>query len=238
MTLFWNPIKFLSLILLTACAGQAKNETFSPAAPPPPLASEGAIALSPDQIEQLKKAQALREEGLKLLYSKDPRVKNPRKAYDILLESANLGDPLAMDSMGGFHAAGMNGVERSCAKAMSWFEKSAAAGYGLAANNLAYLYVTCEDKKLRDASKAEMILKLMFSSNPSLLAVLDTYAALHALQGNFKLATSSMETVIELQELIESNPERIDESKKALALYKKKRTLDASYDAKPEVSEP
>jgi TPR repeat protein len=230
-------IALFSFLALAACSSQEKKyePVYSQApAPPPP----GAPTLSAEQIERLKKAQELREEGLKLLYSKDPRVKNPRKAYDVLLESAKMGDPLGMDSVGGFHASGMAGVKKDCAEAMSWFERSAAAGYGLAANNLAYLYVTCEDKKLRDAGKAEAIMKLMFASNPSLLAVLDTYAAMHALQGNFKLASSAMEVVIELQELIEGNPERIDESKKALALYRKKKTLDASYSAKPETNDP
>jgi|GEM_PF-5456778 len=233
-----------SLFLLAACSGQQpKQDSVSTAAPAPaqapaPQGNDAVQTLTPEQIAQLRKAQELREEGLRMLYAKDPRVKNPRGAYDKLLESANLGDPLAMDSVGGFHASGMAGVEKSCLKAMQWFERSAAAGYGLAANNLAYLYVTCNDKKLRDASKAELILKMMFASNPSLLAVLDTYAAMHAQQGNFKLAADSMEVVIELQELIESNPERIDESKKALALYKKKKTLDGAFDAKPEVNEP
>ena len=234
---------FGSLFLLFACSGQQKK--FEPVHTQVPTVqaheaqgNDAVHAIPPEQLEQLKKAQELREEGLRLLYSKDPRVKNPRAAYDKLLESAKLGDPLAMDSVGGFHASGMAGVEKSCGKAMQWFERSAAAGYGLAANNLAYLYVTCADKKLRDATRAEMILKMMFASNPSLLAVLDTYAALHAQQGHFKLAADSMELVIELQELIESNPERIDESKKALALYKKKKTLDSSFDAKPEISEP
>ena len=227
------------LLVLSACASQDKKgyePVYSQA--PPPAQTTGVKPLSEDEVKQLQKAQELREEGLKLLYSKDPRVKNPKKAFELLLESANLGDPLAMDSVGGFYASGTAGAERSCAKAMQWFERSAASGYGLAANNLAYLYVTCDDKKLRDPNKAEMILKLMFTTNPSLLAVLDTYASLLAQQGNFKKAVSAMDTVIELQELIESNPERIDESKKALALYKKKKTLDSSFDAKPELNDP
>lgn len=230
------------LLLLPACASQKKAyEPVYQQAPPPAPASglnNGPRPLKPEEIEQLRRAQELREEGLKHLYAKDPRVKDPKKAYDLLLEAANLGDPLAMDSVGGFHASGMAGVERSCSKAMEWFEKSASAGYGLAANNLAYLYVTCDDKKLRNPEKAEMILKVMFASNPSLLAVLDTFASTLAQQGKFKLAANAMEVVIELQEMIESNPERIDESKKALALFRKKKTLDSSFDAKPELSHP
>ena len=164
-------------------------------------------------------------------------MKNPKLAFEKLLESANLGDPLAMDSVGGMYSSGQGGAEKSCAKAMTWFERSASAGYGLAANNLAYLYVTCDDKKLRDPAKAETILKLMFANNPSMIAVLDTYAALLADQGSFKEAAAAEQTVIQMQEMIESNPERIDESKHALALYKKRKKLESGFDAKPETNQ-
>lgn len=202
-----------------------------------PQENESVRALTPEQIKQFQEAQALREDGLRLLYAKDPRVKNPKRAFEKLLAAAKLGDPLAMDSVGGIYSSGMAGAEKSCAKAMEWFERSAASGYGLAANNLAYLYVTCDDKKRRDASRAEAILKMMFVNNPSMIAVLDTYGALLAEQGNFKQAASTMQVVIDLQELIESNPERIDESKKALALYKKRRRLETGFDAKPETDQ-
>ncbi|MGZ3659053.1 MAG: tetratricopeptide repeat protein [Bdellovibrionota bacterium] len=239
--------KLLLLAAVFAAAGCAHSKPTpapAPAAPAPladspaPLDGDGVKALSAEQLAQFQKAQALREEGLRLLYAKDPRVKNPQKAFEKLLEAAKLGDPLAMDSVGGMYSSGQAGAERSCARAMEWFEKSAASGYGLAANNLAYLYVTCDDKKRRDPEKAETILRLMFANNPSMIAVLDTYAALLAEQGNFKTAASTMQVVIELQELIESNPERIDESKHALALYRKHKKLAVGFDAKPETDQP
>jgi hypothetical protein len=120
---------------------------------------------------------------------------------------------------------------------MPWFERAAASGYGLAANNLAYLFVTCDDKTLRDPAKAETILRLMFANNPSMIAVLDTYAALRAEQGSFRDAARTMEVVISLQELIDSNPERIDESKQALALYRKHKKLKTGFGAKPETEQ-
>jgi TPR repeat protein len=210
----------------------------SPVATPPNESADPLKNLTPEQVEQIQRAQALREEGLRLLYAKDPRVKNPALAFQKLLEAAKLGDPLAMDSVGGLYSSGQAGLVRSCAKAMEWFERSAASGYGLAANNLAYLYVTCDDKKRRDTEKAETILKLMFANNPSMIAVLDTYATLLAEQGTYAAASSVMQAVISLQELIESNPERIDESKKALSLYQKHKKLPAGFDAKPETAQP
>jgi TPR repeat protein len=235
----------LAALLATACAH--KPTAPAPAAPAKisPEATPGAAEtpangpqqLTPEQIALIQKAQALREDGLRLLYAKDPHVKDPKKAFAKLQEAANLGDPLAMDSLGGMYSSGLGGTERSCAKAMQWFERSAASGYGLAANNLAYLYVTCDDKKLRDSAKAETIMHLMFANNPSMIAVLDTYAALLAEQGSFKEAANAEQVVINLQELIESNPERIDESKHALALYKKRKKLESGFDAKPETEQ-
>lgn len=229
----------LAALAFTACS-HAKPAPVAPlpaATAPAPQGNDAVKPLTAEQIEQLQRAQALREEGLRLLYAKDPRVKSPKEAFAKLLDAANLGDPIAMDAVGGIYSSGIAGEKRSCAKAMEWFERSAASGYGLAANNLAYLFVTCDDKKLRDPEKAESILRLMFANNPSLIAVLDTYAALLAEQGSFKQAATTEQVVIDLQELIESNPERIDESRHALKLYQKKKKLQAGFDIKPETSQ-
>ena len=155
----------ISLVLAGCSHSKAKPESSSPAAAAPVSAPSESMQkpLSQDQIEALHKAASLREEGLRVLYAKDPRVKNPKKAFELLLEAANLGDPLAMDSVGGFYSSGQGGAEKSCSKAMEWFEKAATSGYGLAANNLAYLYVTCSEKKKRDPAKAEAILRMMFA---------------------------------------------------------------------------
>lgn len=230
----------LSLVLaaalaLVACARAPAKPADAPAPTAAPALPPG---LSAEDLTRLQRAQALREEGLELLYAKDPRVKNPKKAYEKLLESAKLGDPVAMDSVGGFHTSGLAGVEKSCPIALEWFEKSAAAGYPLAANNLAYLLVTCREKSRRDAAKAEQILRVIFQGNPSLIALLDTYAALLAEQGNFKLAASTMELVVDLEELTDTNPERIDEAKNTLRLYRKKKKLDATLEAEPHVFRP
>lgn len=235
------PILFVVSTALAACSHQqavsSRPVAISPGGPPAPQPGEMMKAPTPEQIQQFQKAQGLREEGLRLLYAKDPRMKNPKLAFEKLMEAANLGDPLAMDSVGGIYSSGLAGVEKSCPKAMEWFERAASSGYGLAANNLAYLYVTCADKKLRDPDKAESIMHLMFVNNPSMIAVLDTYATLLAEQGSFKQAAATMQVVIDLQEMIDANPERIDESKHALALYKKNKKLDVGFDAKPETDQ-
>lgn len=218
------------LLALTACSHAKPTPTAE--IPPIPITVGGIIS---GEERKSQESAELREEGLRLFYSKDPRVKNPALAFKKLLEAAEQGDPPAMDAIGGIYASGSAGVKKSCAKAIEWFERAASSGYGLAANNLAYLYLTCDDKKLRNPEKAEQILKITFASNPSMIAVLDTYGALLAEGGNFDQAAATMKVVIDLQELIEANPERIDESKQALALYKKKKKLPVGFDAKPEM---
>lgn len=200
------------LPFLLGCAHQPPaGDPATPSAPVAPAA------------ERMREAAAYREKGMELLYAKDPRVKNPAKAFELLQKSAELGDPVAMDSLGGFYGLGLAGVPRDCRKAMEWFEKSAAAGYGLAANNLAFLYLTCPDKSLRNTEKAEEIMRTVFASNPTLPAVLDTYAALLATQGEFAKAIATMKVVIDLEDLIGLNPEQIDEAKTTLAIYQKHR---------------
>lgn len=212
-----------TVLLLTACASAPK-----------PGANAGAdMPDSGAHSEAMLRALKLRAEGSDLLYSKDPKIKDPVKAYDRFLEAANLGDPVSMDQLGGFHSTGLAGKEKSCKLALEWFEKAAGLGYELAANNLAYTLVTCEDKKLRDSQRAEDVMQFLFGRNQSFLAILDTYAAVLAEQGNFPLAAKTMDTVIDIAELIKASTERIDEFKHARSLYAKKKTIAPGKEADP-----
>ncbi|MGE3262995.1 MAG: hypothetical protein AB7K68_14535 [Bacteriovoracia bacterium] len=216
----------VALFALTACSHKSpKAETPLVVAPIAPLPS-------PDE-EQAKKIAALHAEGVEMLYSKDPRVKNPAKAFEKLSEAAELGDAPSMDLVGGFYATGMAGIEKSCSKAMNWYEKSAEGGYPLAFNNLAYMLVTCEDKLLRDADRAESIMKFLFQHQPNIVALLDTYATVLAEQRDFKQASQTMETVIDIQKFMDDNPERIDQAQEALKLFKKGKKLSVSFETAP-----
>ena len=57
------------------------------------------------------------------------------------------------------------------------------------------------------------------------------------IERDFKGASAAMQVVVSLEDLIESNPERIDESKRALALYRKHKKLSVGFDPKPELPE-
>jgi TPR repeat protein len=216
-------LSFCALLALSGCAHKKAKDPQITALPAP---------ISP-MAEQSRKAAALHAEGVDMLYSKDPRVKNSKKAFEKLTEAATLGDAPSMDLVGGFYATGMAGVEKSCSKAMNWYEKSAEAGYPLAFNNLAYMLVTCEDKLLRDADRAESIMKFMFQNQPNIVALLDTYATVLAEQRDFKQATQTMETVIDIQKFMDDNPERIDQAQQALDLFKKNKKLSVSFEAGP-----
>ncbi|MCO5142511.1 MAG: hypothetical protein M9962_05415 [Oligoflexia bacterium] len=209
----------LSLFIFSACAA---NQTIS---------KETASATNPEAKEKI---EFLRMKGFELFYSKDPSVKDPKKAFEYFLEAANLGDPVSMDQVGGYYSSGTAGIEKSCAKAIEWFDKSASLGYPYALNNLAYLLVTCEDKKLRDPKRAEEIVKFLMTQNSIYIALLDTYAATLAATGDFKQAEKTMDVVIDLSNLIQSNAERIDEFKKTKTLYKNKKTLDSGIEADPQ----
>lgn len=223
-------------LLLTACAGQTKYVPMradpspapvllAPGAPPAPI-------ITPEQIQQ---AEMLRLEGMRFLYSKDPLEKNPRAAYDKFLAAAMIGDPVSMDQVGGFHSTGLAGVEKSCSKAIEWFEKSANGGYPMAMNNLAYSLVTCPEKKLRNPDRAEELVKFLFQNSEGFLAWLDTYAAVLAAQGHFTQAAKTLDVVIDLASFTDSNPERIDEMKAARKAYLKKKTLEQGHDADPHI---
>jgi TPR repeat protein len=216
------------LIALSGCAHHSAHT--STQAEPAAQAMGQAVpaAPSPEALERARQAETLREKGLEILYAKDPKIKNTAQAFSLLQQAADLGDPVGMDSIGGFYSVGLPGVvERDCRKAVDWFERAAATGYGLAANNLAYIYLTCPEKNLRDPDKAAEIMHSLFLTNPTLPAVLDTYAAVLASQGEFPKASATMTLVVELMELLEANPQQIDEAKHTLDLYKKRKTLDA-----------
>jgi TPR repeat protein len=139
-----------------------------------------------------------------------------------------------MDLVGGFYATGMGGVvEKSCSRAMNWYEKAAEGGYPLAFNNLAYMLVTCEDKQLRDADRAESIMKFLFQHQPNIVALLDTYATVLAEQRDFKQAAQTMSTVIDIQKFMDDNPERIDQAEQALKLFKQGKKLSITFQGNP-----
>lgn len=219
------------LATLAGCASAKPNP--APAAPAPavlPPSPPG--ALPPEQIQR---AEALRAEGMELLYSKDPLVKNEVKAKAKFEEAAALGDPVSMDQLGGMYSTGIANTEKSCAKAIEWFEKSSQSGYPLAINNLAYTLVSCPDKKLRDADKAEEMVKFLYQANPSFLALLDTYAAVQAEQGRFPQAAKTLEVVIDIAGLMDANPQRIDEMKATLKRYRQKKKLEEGNEADPHI---
>jgi TPR repeat protein len=237
----------LSLLCLAACAskkaapdtrpidhGAQVTETAGPAATPP----GGPTVPPPLNPEIIREIETLRAEGLQLLYSKDPSIKNPKLAFEKFLHAAQLGDPVSMDHVGGFYSTGIAGVEKSCPKSLEWYEKSAALGYPMALNNLAYTLVSCPEKKFRDADRAEELMKTLFANTPGLLAALDTYAAVLAHGGNFPQAAKTLEVVIDLADFTESNPEKIDEFKSTLKLYKQRKLLEEGFHSDLPVSPP
>ena len=215
----------LASFLLLGLAACARTETKTVGASKPTL-TEGAPAPAATDPNAAR-AQVLHAEGIELFYSKDPKVRDLRKAFEKFEEAAKLGDAPSMDLLGGYYAIGVAGVKKDCGQALGWYEKSSEAGYPLAFNNLAYMLVTCEDGNLRDADRAEGIMKFLLQNQPNILALLDTYATVLAEQKDYKQAAKTMEVVIDLQKFIDDNPERIDQAVKTLALFRKGKSIQA-----------
>ncbi len=218
--------KIFFTLFLVACASKGTVTELKPGSTAPEAESAATDA-------EVKKALGLREEGLMYLYSKDPLVKNLERAFDRFSKAAELGDPLSMDLLGSFYSNGIGGVQKSCAKALEWYEKSASAGLPIAWNNLAYTLVTCPDKKLRDPSKAEAIVQSAFQQGEGIIALLDTYAAVLAATGDFRQAAKTMDVVVDLSKLVNDNQERIDQFRKVLASYRQGKNLEAPLEGDP-----
>ena len=216
------------LLTLAACAHKP------PAAPAPvpgpapaPTGSPGTSSSTatpvpppPFDPELVRKVEQARAEALELLYSKDPLVKNEAKAFAKFREVAEMGDPVSMDHLGGFYSTGSGGAEKDCGLAIQWFERAAASGYPISLNNLAYVLVSCPDPKFRDAARAEDLLKTLFQTTPALIAALDTYAVTQAELGHRERAARTMDVVIDLADLTNTNPERLDEFRAQRAQFK------------------
>lgn len=210
------------VLTLAACAHKP------PAAPAP--APDGAPGTSsstatpvpppPFDPELVRKVELARAEALELLYSKDPLVKNEAKAFAKFREVADMGDPVSMDHLGGFYSTGSGGAEKDCGLAIQWFERAAASGYPISLNNLAYVLVSCPDPKFRDAARAEDLLKTLFQTTPALIAALDTYAVTQAELGHRERAARTMDVVVDLADLTNTNPERLDEFRAQRASFK------------------
>lgn len=206
----------LLLVSLSACS-HGKTE---------PVTTMKVVETAPAADAPPSRAAIFHAEGVELLYSKDPKVKDAHKAFLKLKEAAELGDAPSMDLLGGFYAIGVGGVKKDCSEAMGWYEKASEAGYPLAFNNLAYMLVTCDDQKLRDADRAESIMKFLFQNQPNIISLLDTYATVLSEQKDFKQAAKTMEVVIDLQKFIDDNPERIDQAQKTLSLFRRGKRID------------
>ncbi|MGZ3695273.1 MAG: hypothetical protein ACXWQO_14205, partial [Bdellovibrionota bacterium] len=76
-------------------------------------------------------------------------------------------------------------------------------------------------------------MKFLFQHQPNIVALLDTYATVLAEQRDFKQASKTMETVIDIQKFMDDNPERIDQAQQALDQFKKGKKLSVSFEADP-----
>jgi TPR repeat protein len=80
--------------------------------------------------------------------------KRYEEAFALFLPEAEKGSAEAQAFLGNMYQLGL-GVEIQLSEAVKWYERSAAQGYGLASNNLAFIYKTGDDDLPQDMAKAE-----------------------------------------------------------------------------------
>ena len=127
-----------------------------------------------------------------------------------------LDDTWAHFRLGFIYAAGGQGVEQNCGKAVSEFFK---AGDFSAKNNAVWILSTCPEAKYRNAKKAIMIAKQLIKQSPNDVAVFDNLAAAYAEYGQFDKAISYQQKAIRLSK--QNNNDDTARLIKRLKLYQK-----------------
>nr|WP_312018410.1 sel1 repeat family protein [Parashewanella spongiae] len=119
--------------------------------------------------------------------------------------------------LGFIYAAGGDGIERNCGKAIKQFLQSEDE---LSKSNAVWVMATCPDAEYRNGERAVELGKQLYLSNPTSLTIIDNLAAAYAELGEFKTAielqTKAIAFVKEEQKSDLSN-----ELKQRLALYQK-----------------
>ena len=157
------------------------------------------------------------------------------KAFHWYKKSAENNFSEAMDYVGIFYSGGIGGAEKSCAKAIYWYEKAYKTGYKASKGNLVWKLATCEDEKYRDGQKAlKLALEIIQEQGEENSNNLDNLAAAHAELEQFELASKAQLKAIELLDPNEKSG-RVDKFKQRLNLYQNKKkwsgfSIDYSED--------
>lgn len=146
--------------------------------------------------------------------------RNLLKAEKWYLSMAEKNDGWAHFRLGFIYAAGGDGVERHCGKALTQFT---AAGDDVALGNVAWILATCPEAEFRDGTKAVSLSLKLLESNENDPTILDNLAAGYAEMGDFSQAVEVQKQAIDA---LKNTPEvaKTDEFKMRLQRYENKQT--------------
>nr|WP_275974973.1 sel1 repeat family protein [Shewanella gaetbuli] len=124
--------------------------------------------------------------------------RNLLKAEKWYLAMSEQGDNWADFRLGFIYAAGGDGVERNCGKALQRFS---AAGDDVSLGNVAWILATCPEAEYRDGSKAVSLSLKLLESNENDPTILDNLAAGYAELGDFNQAVNVQKKAIDALKL-------------------------------------
>ncbi|WP_420854429.1 sel1 repeat family protein [Shewanella zhuhaiensis] len=119
--------------------------------------------------------------------------RNLAEAERWYLQMSLRGERWANFRLGFIYAAGGDGVERNCGRAVEQFQL---AGDQVALGNAAWILATCPEAKYRDGSRAVTLALKLLSENANDPTNLDNLAAAYAELGDFNNAVAAQQRAI------------------------------------------
>ncbi len=127
------------------------------------------------------------------------------------------GDKTAEFRLGFIYAAGGEGIERNCSKAVEHFLN---VGDDVSLGNVVWILSTCPEQEYRNGDRAIEIAKGLVESNEQDPTFLDNLAAAYAETGDYKAAIETQQQAIEALK-DSSQQSRVGEFKRRLNRYQK-----------------
>ncbi len=131
---------------------------------------------------------------------------------------ATEGDKVAQFRLGFIYAAGGEGIERHCGKAVEHF---LSVGDDVSLGNVVWILSTCPEQEYRNGDRAIEIAKGLVESNEQDPTFLDNLAAAYAETGDYSAAIETQQQAIEILR-DSSQSERFDEFERRLQRYQQR----------------
>lgn len=167
------------------------------------------------EAEHLKAQQTLAD----LHFEGQLVTRNLQLAEHWYLAMSERGERWANFRLGFIYAAGGDGIQRNCGKAV---ERFSLAGDQVSLGNVAWILATCPEAEYRDGNKALTLAQQLLAGNAKDPSNLDNLAAAYAELGQFERAVDVQQQAIQALQG-SSETAKADEFNKRLESYRKNR---------------